>query len=101
LWGRGYGQSIYWAVKGRFINCGQSCIASKRFIVIKNIANEFIEMFVEKTDKLRVGNPLSEDTDMGPLVNASGLKTIESQVEDSVKEGAETLTGGEQTGSNQ
>jgi succinate-semialdehyde dehydrogenase/glutarate-semialdehyde dehydrogenase/succinyl-CoA reductase len=58
-------------------------------------------MFVEKTDKLRVGNRLSEDTDMGPLVNASGLKTIESQVEDSVKEDAETLTGGEQTGSNQ
>jgi acyl-CoA reductase-like NAD-dependent aldehyde dehydrogenase len=85
------------AVKGRFINCGQSCIATKRFFVIKKIADEFIEKFVQKTEKLRVGDPLSDDTDLGPLVNASGLKTIDSQVKDSVKEGAEILTGGEQT----
>jgi acyl-CoA reductase-like NAD-dependent aldehyde dehydrogenase len=85
------------AVKGRFINCGQSCIATKRFFVIKKIADEFIEKFVQKTEKLRVGDPLTDDTDLGPLVNASGLKTIDSQVKDSVKEGAEILTGGEQT----
>ncbi len=84
------------AVKGRFINCGQSCIASKRFIVVKKIANEFIEKFVQGAEKLKVGDPLSDDTDVGPLVNASGLKTIDSQVKDSVKEGAELLTGGEQ-----
>jgi acyl-CoA reductase-like NAD-dependent aldehyde dehydrogenase len=87
------------AVKGRFINCGQSCIASKRFIVVKNIANEFIEKFVQKTERLKVGNPLSDDIDIGPLVNASGLKNTDSQVKDSVKEGAEVLTGGEKTGS--
>jgi acyl-CoA reductase-like NAD-dependent aldehyde dehydrogenase len=85
------------AVKGRFINCGQSCIATKRFFVVKKIADEFIEKFVQKTEKLRVGDPLSDDIDLGPLVNASGLKTIDSQVKDSVKEGAEILTGGEQT----
>jgi succinate-semialdehyde dehydrogenase/glutarate-semialdehyde dehydrogenase/succinyl-CoA reductase len=87
------------AVKGRFVNNGQSCIASKRFVVVKNIANEFIEKFVQKTEKLRVGDPLSEDTDLGPIVNAAGLKTIDSQVKDSVKEGAEILTGGERMGS--
>ena len=87
------------AVKGRFINCGQSCIAQKRFVVVKDIANEFIEKFVQKTEKLKVGDPLSEDTDLGPIVNASGLKTIDSQVKDSVKEGAEILTGGERIGS--
>ena len=86
------------AIKGRFINCGQSCIASKRFIVVKDVANEFIEKFVQKTEKLRVGDPLSDDTDIGPLVNASGLKNIDSQVKESVKEGAELLTGGEQRG---
>lgn len=84
------------AVKGRFINCGQSCIASKRFIVVKNIAKEFIEKFIQKTEKLKVGDPSSDDTDLGPLVNAKALKTIESQVNDSTKEGAEVLTGGEQ-----
>src|SRR5215468_4159611 len=87
------------AVKGRFVNNGQSCIAQKRFIVVKDIANEFIEKFVQKTEKLKVGDPRSEDTDLGPVVNASGLKKIESQVKDTVKEGAEILTGGEQIGS--
>jgi acyl-CoA reductase-like NAD-dependent aldehyde dehydrogenase len=86
------------AIKGRFINCGQSCIASKRFIVVKNVANEFIEQFVQKAEKLKVGDPLSDDTDVGPLVNASGLKKIDSQVKESIKEGAEVLTGGEQIG---
>jgi acyl-CoA reductase-like NAD-dependent aldehyde dehydrogenase len=86
------------AIKGRFINCGQSCIASKRFVVVKNVANEFTEKFVQKAEKLKVGDPLSDDTDIGPLVNASGLKKIDSQVKESVKEGAEVLTGGEQIG---
>jgi succinate-semialdehyde dehydrogenase/glutarate-semialdehyde dehydrogenase/succinyl-CoA reductase len=86
------------AIKGRFINCGQSCIASKRFIVVNNAANEFIEKFVQKAEKLKVGDPLSDDTDIGPLVNASGLNKIDSQVKESVKEGAELLTGGEQIG---
>jgi acyl-CoA reductase-like NAD-dependent aldehyde dehydrogenase len=84
------------AVKGRFINCGQSCIASKRFIVVKKIANEFIEKFVQKVEGLDVGDPLADDTDVGPLVNAGGLKKIDSQVKESIKEGAEILTGGEQ-----
>jgi acyl-CoA reductase-like NAD-dependent aldehyde dehydrogenase len=86
------------AIKGRFINCGQSCIASKRFVVVKNVANEFIEKFVQKAEKLKVGDPLSDDTDIGPLVNTSGLNKIESQVKEAVKEGAEVLTGGEQIG---
>ena len=67
--------------------------------MVKKNANEFIEKFVQKTEKLKVGDPLSEDTDLGPIVNASGLKTIDSQVKDSVKEGAEILTGGERIGS--
>jgi succinate-semialdehyde dehydrogenase/glutarate-semialdehyde dehydrogenase/succinyl-CoA reductase len=87
------------AVKGRFINCGQSCIASKRFIVVKNIAKEFIEKFIQKTEKLKVGDPSSDDTDIGPLVNEKALKTIDSQVNDSIKEGAEVFIGGEQMGS--
>lgn len=87
------------AVKGRFINCGQSCIASKRFIVTKKIASEFIEKFVTKTEKLKVGDPLSDDTDIGPLVNANSLSNIESLVAKSVRQGAEVVTGGERTNS--
>jgi len=85
------------AIKGRFINCGQSCIASKRFIVTKKIASEFIEEFVTKTEKLKVGDPLSDDTDIGPLVNANSLSNIESLVAKSVRQGAEVVTGGERT----
>jgi len=86
------------AVKGRFINCGQSCIASKRFFVTSNVADEFIEKFIQKTERLKVGNPISEDTDVGPLVNSKGLETIESQVKDAIDNGAEILTGGKRVG---
>jgi acyl-CoA reductase-like NAD-dependent aldehyde dehydrogenase len=54
------------AVKGRFVNCGQNCIASKRFIVIRDIVKEFTEKFVQKTEQLKVGDPLADDTDLGP-----------------------------------
>jgi acyl-CoA reductase-like NAD-dependent aldehyde dehydrogenase len=83
------------AVKGRFINCGQSCIASKRFIVVKEAADEFTEKFVQKTEQLRVGDPLSEETDVGPLVNAKSFENMEGIVNMTVKSGAELLTGGE------
>ena len=83
------------AVKGRFINCGQSCIASKRFIVVKEVADEFTEKFIQKTERLRVGDPLSEETDVGPLVNAKSLENMEGIVNRTAKTGAELLTGGE------
>ncbi len=83
------------AVKGRFINCGQSCIATKRFFVVKKIANEFTEKFIQKTEKLNVGDPLSDQTDIGPLVNSKSVENMESVVEDSVRKGGEVLTGGE------
>ncbi len=86
------------AVKGRFINCGQSCIASKRFFVTKNLANEFIEKFVQKAEKLKVGDPTSDGTDMGPLVNSAGLEKIEELVKDAVDKGAQILTGGKRIG---
>ena len=63
-------------------------------MVTKNISKEFIEKFVKNTEKLRVGDPTLEDTDMGPLVNLSGLNKIDDQVTDAVKNGAEILTGG-------
>jgi acyl-CoA reductase-like NAD-dependent aldehyde dehydrogenase len=86
------------AVKGRFINCGQSCIATKRFFVVEKIADEFIERFTQKTQKLKVGDPLSEDTDVGPLVNSKSLENIEEMVTDALEAGAEALTGGERKG---
>ena len=82
------------AVKGRFINCGQSCVASKRFFVGKNIAKEFIELFIKKTSELKVGDPTSIETDIGPLSSKDGLETISGIVEDAKEKGAEILLGG-------
>lgn len=87
------------AVKGRFINCGQSCIASKRFIVVREVADEFTEKFVQKTEKLKVGDPLSDGTDIGPVVNAKSLENMEGIVDRTIKSGAELLTGGERVDS--
>lgn len=86
------------AVSGRFINCGQSCVASKRFIVGKNIATEFIEKFVKNVSALNVGDPSMMDTDVGPLATAYGLESISAMVEDARAKGANVLTGGRQTG---
>ena len=82
------------AVKGRFINCGQSCVASKRFFVGKNIAENFIELFIKNASKLKVGEPSSMETDMGPLSSKESLETISSIVEDAKQKGAEILLGG-------
>lgn len=82
------------AVKGRFINCGQSCVASKRFFVGKNIAKDFIELFIKKASQLKVGDPTSIETDIGPLSSKDGLETISSIVEDAKEKGAEILLGG-------
>src|SRR5919109_742060 len=87
------------AIKGRFLNCGQSCVASKRFIVSKKIANEFIESFVQKAEKLNVGDPMSDSTDIGPLSSMKSLDNIDSMVKDAVSLGGELLTGGQRIGS--
>jgi aldehyde dehydrogenase len=83
------------AVKGRFINCGQSCIASKRFFVSKKVANEFIEKFVYNTSRLTVGDPMQIESDIGPLVNRDALENISGMVDDAKAKGATILLGGE------
>jgi succinate-semialdehyde dehydrogenase/glutarate-semialdehyde dehydrogenase/succinyl-CoA reductase len=82
------------AVKGRFINCGQSCVASKRFFVGKNIAKDFIELFIKKASQLKVGDPTLIETDVGPLSSKGGLEMISGIVEDAKEKGAEILLGG-------
>jgi len=82
------------AVKGRFINCGQSCVASKRFFVGKNIAKDFIELFIKKASQLKIGDPMSMETDLGPISSKQGFETISGIVEDAKEKGAEILLGG-------
>jgi succinate-semialdehyde dehydrogenase/glutarate-semialdehyde dehydrogenase len=82
------------AVKARTINNGQSCIAAKRFIVHAQIYDEFEKRFVEVMKALRVGDPMNEATDIGPLATEQILKDLEEQVQVSVAAGAKILAGG-------
>ena len=83
------------AVAGRFINNGQSCICAKRLFVAKTVADEFLDRFIAKTRSLKVGDPMSPETDIGPVVREDALKTLDRQVKSSVKMGAKVELGGE------
>ncbi len=87
-------EAVSTAVKARTINNGQSCIAAKRFIVAAEIYDEFERRFVEEMKALRVGDPLSESTDSGPLATEQILKDVDEQVTALVAAGAIILTGG-------
>ena len=83
------------AVKARTINNGQSCIAAKRFIIHARIYDEFEKRFVAGMKQLRVGDPLAESTDIGPLATEQILKDVAEQVQVTVAAGAKILTGGQ------
>jgi succinate-semialdehyde dehydrogenase/glutarate-semialdehyde dehydrogenase len=82
------------AVTARMINNGQSCIAAKRFIVHERIYAEFLDQFVQRVSKVRVGDPMDEQTELGPLATAAIRDELDQQVKASVSAGAKLLTGG-------
>ena len=86
------------AVKGRTINAGQSCIAAKRFIVVRSVADEFTEKLVEMNRVLKVGDPLNPETEIGPLATRQQVEQLEAQVQDAADKGAEILVGGSRVG---
>ncbi|NJP52936.1 NADP-dependent succinic semialdehyde dehydrogenase [Streptomyces sp. SBST2-5] len=83
------------AVTARVQNNGQSCIAAKRFIVHTDVYDAFAERFTEGMKALRVGDPMEEETDVGPLATEQGRSDLEELVDDAVRAGAEVLCGGE------
>lgn len=82
------------AVGSRMLNNGQSCINAKRFIVHEEVYDEFERRFVEKVEAMKVGDPMDEDTDVGPLAMQSILEDVEDQVRRTVEAGARVLAGG-------
>jgi succinate-semialdehyde dehydrogenase/glutarate-semialdehyde dehydrogenase len=86
------------AVKSRTVNAGQSCISAKRFIVAEGIHDRFVPRFVAAMEKLRVGDPRSSETEVGPLASPAGVKALEDQVARSVRAGSRVLTGGKRVG---
>jgi len=78
----------------RMQNNGQSCIAAKRFIVVKEIAEVFLEKFVSDIKTLKIGDPMDDDNYMGPLARRDLVDTLEKQVNSTIKLGGKVLTGG-------
>ena len=83
------------AVTARMLNNGQSCIAAKRFILAESIADQFQALLVEKFKALKVGDPMKEETDIGPLANASMLLELDQQVQETVTKGGTIVLGGQ------
>ncbi len=82
-------------VTSRLINGGQSCIAAKRFIVVKEVFNEFRDLYVEKMKKKKMGDPFDESNDLGPQARDNLRDELHDQVKRSVQKGAKILLGGE------
>jgi len=88
-------QAAKTCVEARLINSGQSCIAAKRFIVVSQVVESFSESFVSLMRAKKVGDPLREDTEVGPLARADLRDDLHRQVTSSVQAGARLLLGGE------
>ena len=88
-------KGIVW---GTMVTTGQACASTERVYVERPIADDFIDACVAEVKKLRVGNPLDDNTDVGPLTTEQQLKTVIAHVEDAVKKGAKITAGGNRIG---
>ncbi len=89
-------QAVETALTARFMNCGQSCIASKRFILVGDAYESFVPEFLKRVRELKEGDPIDESTDIGPMARKDLADELHEQVEKSVAKGAKIETGGEQ-----
>lgn len=87
-------RAVVAAVTSRFQNCGQSCIAAKRFILVEPVGEAFLEQFVTLVRALRAGDPCEPNTDMGPLARLDLREKLHGQVERTAQAGARILCGG-------
>ncbi len=78
----------------RFGNCGQICDGLKRMIVHESLVDDFISKLESKLESIKVGNPLEEDTNIGPLVAQRQVELLQEQVKDAIEKGAEVVVGG-------
>jgi succinate-semialdehyde dehydrogenase / glutarate-semialdehyde dehydrogenase len=84
------------AVTARMLNCGQNCIAGKRFILMEEIYDEFVSKFIEAVKNLKSGDPLDEETQVGPLARKDLADQLQQQVKNTIEAGAQLLLGGNQ-----
>ena len=86
------------ALPARLQNGGQSCIAAKRFILESWISEDFVPELVKRVGQLVTGDPMEEETQLGPLSSVKQAQEVEKQVRDSVEQGAKLITGGHRNG---
>tara|TARA_R110001592_G_scaffold75225_1_gene227854 strand:- start:20517 stop:21872 length:1356 start_codon:yes stop_codon:yes gene_type:complete len=89
-------EAVKTALTARMLNCGQSCIAAKRFILLEGIYDTFIEKFIKGLKELKSGDPMDEATQVGPLARIDLADQLQSQLQKSIAMGAELLMGGKQ-----
>jgi succinate-semialdehyde dehydrogenase/glutarate-semialdehyde dehydrogenase len=85
--------TVNMAVASRFLNCGQYCISAKRFIVVPQIADEFLHRLKSKVETLKLGDPMDDATQIGPMARLDLRDTLQRQVTDSIAQGAVAVTG--------
>jgi succinate-semialdehyde dehydrogenase / glutarate-semialdehyde dehydrogenase len=83
------------AIRGRMVNTGQSCIASKRFIVVEPLAKKFLTGLKKAMSRMKMGDPMDESTDVGPLSSEEAAVNLQKQVTSSLRAGAKALIGGD------
>ncbi|NQV25928.1 MAG: NAD-dependent succinate-semialdehyde dehydrogenase [Rhodopirellula sp.] len=88
-------RSIEQAVKGRITNAGQSCVASKRFIVVEAIADRFMKGFKKQMEALKLGDPMDQETTLAPLSSEDAAVTVQKQVQSAIDAGATVVLGGD------
>lgn len=81
-------------ISSKFRNAGQTCVCTNRIYVQRSVADEFTRILTEKTAALKLGDPLADDTNVGPVVEKAGLDKVEAQVQDAISKGATATTGG-------
>jgi len=91
-------EAVTAAAEARLDNTGQSCNAAKRFIVVEELYDDFLEKFREKLEAAKPGDPTSEDTEVGPLSSQTAADRLEEQVKKAVANGAEVVVGGKRDG---
>lgn len=87
-------RAVKMCVQGRIYNCGESCVAAKRFIVVDDVYNAFRDAFVAAMQDVTHGDPTGEEADMGPMAREDLRDDLHEQVQESVQKGAEVLCGG-------
>lgn len=89
-------KTIKTALTARMMNCGQSCIAAKRFIILESVYDEFVEKYTKAVKTLKSGDPMSDETTIGPMARKDLAEELQKQVTNSVDQGAKLIFGGKQ-----